>query len=193
MRDKSLSDDALKLVRYRILFVKRGYEAVLAHDSSLVHDNLAPEDFVAWKISEFSRRLAEVPVPPAWGGTASDRPRYPLAATRTDSTWYINKLDPDDEKYLRVSYEVINRSTRERFEYEEDQVAVLRQIRDNLDKGGSRGGGASSAASPASGGSPAASSSRSPSASSPASAPAAPGSPSSSQQGGGGAQGWYVS
>ena len=136
MRDKSLSDDSLKLVKYRVLFVKRGYEAVLADGSSMVHDNLTPEGFVAWKISEFSRNLDKVRVPAAWGGTASERPRYPSGAVQKDiegkKVWVINHFDDDDHKYLRVWFEVLNRTARERFEYEEDQVEVLRQIRDAL-------------------------------------------------------------
>jgi len=136
MNDRNLSDDSLKLVKYRVLFAKRGYEAVLDRDSALVHDNLTPEAFVAWKIAEFSRRLESVRVPASWAGTAGDKPRYPRAATRKElegrSVWVINRLDDDDDKYLRISFEVLDRSVRERFEYEEDQVDVLRQIRDAL-------------------------------------------------------------
>jgi len=136
MRDRNLNDDQLKLVKYRVLFVKRGYEAVLDDSSDMIHDNLSPEGFVAWKIAEFSRRLEDVRVPSAWLGTATDRPRYPSRAIQkpADGTtaWYINQFDDDDQKYLRVSFEVLNRTARERFEYEEDQVGVLRQIRDAL-------------------------------------------------------------
>lgn len=139
MRDRNLNDDQLKLVKYRVLFVKRGYEAVLDDNSDMVHDNLSPEGFVAWKIAEFSRRLENVRVPTAWLGTACDRPRYPSCAIQRtiDGTpvWCINQFEDDDQKYLRVSFEVLNRTARERFEYEEDQVDVLRQIRDALASG----------------------------------------------------------
>src|SRR5688572_26987 len=38
--DKDLRDDTLKLVRYKILFVKRDYEHAFAEQEALVSDNL---------------------------------------------------------------------------------------------------------------------------------------------------------
>jgi hypothetical protein len=47
MVDRDLRDDMLKLVRYKILFVKRGYEDVLVQDvEELVHDNVTEGDYI---------------------------------------------------------------------------------------------------------------------------------------------------
>jgi hypothetical protein len=96
-----------------------------------------------------------VRVPAAWGGTATERPRYPKAATSRQidgkTVWFINQFDDDDHKYLRVSFEVLNRSARERFHYEEDQVDVLRQIRDALEGPGGASAGIPAASAPAGG------------------------------------------
>jgi hypothetical protein len=68
--DKNLNDDMLKLVRYKILFVKRDYEHALHQDEELVSDNINGADFTAWKIAQFiqklSRKPREVRVPDKW-------------------------------------------------------------------------------------------------------------------------------
>ena len=45
MRDKDLNDEQLKLVRYKILFVKRDYETAFPEKEELVADNLSGEGF----------------------------------------------------------------------------------------------------------------------------------------------------
>jgi hypothetical protein len=110
--DKDLNDDLLKLVRYKILFVRRGEEKVLKEHDELVYDNMDGAAFTAWKIAEY------------------------IEGTKNDPKKQIGK---EDEKYLRVFYEVLERSPRERFKYEEDQIKVLKEIRDEL-KGGNTGG-----------------------------------------------------
>jgi len=40
----------------------------------------------------------------------------------------------DDKKYLRVYFEVLERYKREKFRYEEEQIDVLREIRDEIGK-----------------------------------------------------------
>jgi len=115
--DKDLNDDLLKLVRYKILFVKRGDEEVLREKDELVYDNMDGPAFTAWKIAEY------------------------IEATKTDSK--LKRVGKDDEKYLRVFYEVLERSPRERFKYEEDQIQVLKEIRDRLTESKAAGGGTS--------------------------------------------------
>ena len=59
MRDKDLSDDQLKLVRYKILFVKRDYETAFPEQEDLVPDNMTGDGFAAWKVAEFIQQLRE--------------------------------------------------------------------------------------------------------------------------------------
>jgi len=136
MPDLDLNDDQLKLVRYRILFVKRDYETAFPHADVLVHDNLNSGAFAAWKVAEFIEKLHDIPVPAKWGGSSNrgKRPNYPCNARWDDECgrWVVNRLDDDDYKYLRVSYEVEERYPRQNLEYEEDHLKVLRQIRDQL-------------------------------------------------------------
>ena len=99
---KDLHDDMLKLVRYKVLFVKREDERVLKEGDELVPDNLDSTGYTAWKIAELEK------------------------------TGELKGIDNKDKKYLRVYYEVLDRYPRERFKYEEDQIEVLREIRDKI-------------------------------------------------------------
>jgi len=99
--DKNLRDDTLKLVRYKLLFVKREQEKAFPEQEDLVYDNLDEAAFTAWKVAEFIQN-------------------------------HPNLVNEEDKKYLRVYYEVLQRFPREKFKYEEDQIRVLRQIRDHL-------------------------------------------------------------
>jgi hypothetical protein len=136
MPDLDLNDDMLKLVRYRILFVKRDYEVAFPHSDVLVYDNINSGAFAAWKVAEFIEKLRTTPVPEKWGGGHNPRkcPRYPCHAwwCKSSCSWLIGKLDDDDYKYLRVSYEIADRYPRQSLEYEEDHLKVLRQIRDRI-------------------------------------------------------------
>ncbi|MEK6279431.1 MAG: hypothetical protein AABN95_03680 [Acidobacteriota bacterium] len=129
--DRDLRDDMLKLVRYKVLFVKREYEHAFPEEEELVSENMDGAAFAAWKVAEFIQSLARVPyemkVPQRWGKN------YPEAAYRagTDHEW-LKGLPDDDKKYLRVFYEVLDRYPREKFKYEERQIDVLEEIRDKL-------------------------------------------------------------
>ncbi len=127
--DKDLHDDMLKLVRYKILFVKREYEVAFKEAEDLVSDNMDGSAFAAWKVAEFIQQLAKskTDVPEKWGT------KYPSE----DRDTYVKsgKLVgfPDgDKKYLRVYYEVLDRYPREKFKYEEQQIDVLKEIRDKI-------------------------------------------------------------
>jgi len=136
-----LNDDDLKLIRYKILFVKRDYEVAFPEVEELVSDNLSSSAFTGWKIAEFIQRLqtGEVRAPLKW---RKDGKRYPDDVKPPD--WKVLKLPEEDKKYLRVYYEVLDRYVREKFKYEEEQVDVLREIRDRLKPpSGSATGGAS--------------------------------------------------
>jgi hypothetical protein len=127
MSDRDLRDDMLKLVRYKILFVKRDLEVVLKEDTEeLVHDNIAESDYIGWKIAEFIQDLKNVDIPKKW----RDK-KYPRHV-KDEVASKISRLPEEDKKYLRVYYEVLDRYSRERFKYEEKQIDVLEEIRDKL-------------------------------------------------------------
>lgn len=150
MADNSLNDDMLKLVRYKILFVKRDYEVAFPEVEELVPDNITGNAFTAWKIAEFIQALEKTEVPKKW----RDK-NYPREFPQDGGKQMINKLKEDDKKYLRVYYEVLDRYVREKFKYEEEHIDVLKEIRDGLrdSRGGSSGGGSSASAGGSSGGS----------------------------------------
>jgi hypothetical protein len=127
--DRDLHDDMLKLVRYKILFVKREYEHAFTEEEDLVSDNMDGTAFTAWKAAEFIQRLqssdSQVRVPGKWGS-------YPPEQYR--SKGYLKGLPEEDKKYLRVYFEVLDRYPREKFKYEEQQIRVLEEIRDGIHK-----------------------------------------------------------
>jgi len=152
MPDKDLRDDKLKLVRYKILFVKRSYEHAFPEREELVADNIDSSAYTAWKVAEFIQSLSKVPrdveVPGAWKD-------YPTAgyieenrATQPPRRM-LTGFPEGDKKYLRVYYEVLERYEREKFKYEEEQIDILKDISETLKK--ERGGPAGSTASTSTG------------------------------------------
>ena len=131
--DRDLRDDMLKLVRYKVLFVKREYEHAFREEEDLVSENMDAAAFTAWKVAEFIQGLKreDTRVPDKWlkyhGG------KYVKEVDINGvKTLVLKELPHDDKKYLRVYYEVLDRYPRERFKYEERQIEVLEEIRDNL-------------------------------------------------------------
>src|SRR5687768_9112422 len=55
--DRDLRDDMLKLVRYKVLFVKREYEHAFDEQEDLVSENMDAAAFTAWKVAEFIQGL----------------------------------------------------------------------------------------------------------------------------------------
>jgi hypothetical protein len=130
MSDRDMRDDMLKLVRYKILFVKRDLEHAFPEKEELVSENTDTAGYTAWKVAEFIQKLQETPIPDKWRSK-----KYPRDVPETGPhgpTPMIDKLDEDDKKYLRVYFEVLERYPRERFKYEERQIEVLEQIRDKI-------------------------------------------------------------
>lgn len=124
--DKDLSNkDMLKLVRYKILFIKREYEHAFPEQEDLVPDEMDSSAFTAWKVAEFIQTLAKgkTPIPDKWKD-------YPKPDHRSGN--YLIGLDDEDKKYLRVYYEVLDRYPREKFKHEEEQIKVLKDIRTEL-------------------------------------------------------------
>jgi hypothetical protein len=128
-QDKDLHDDMLKLVRYKILFVKREYEVAFPEKEDLVSENMDGTAFAAWKVAEFIQQLANnsTDLPSKWGNKypSEDRDKYVRDGK-------LRAFPDEDKKYLRVYYEVLERYPREKFKYEEQQIRVLEEIRDKL-------------------------------------------------------------
>jgi len=125
MADRDLrGDDELKLVRYKILFVKRDYEYAFKEQEELVYENIGESDYSGWKIAEFIQKLNEVDIPDLWL-----KKNFPRLATKGDK---IKNLEEEDKKYLRVYFEVLDRYPREKFRHDEEQIKVLKDIRDRL-------------------------------------------------------------
>jgi hypothetical protein len=147
MADRDLRDDQLKLVRYKVLFVKRDLEYAFREQEELVHENIDAADYTGWKIAEFIQNLHNLEIPSKW----QDK-KYPRDV-QGEPDPKIYSLPEDDKKYLRVYYEVLDRYTRERFRYEERQIEVLEDIRDRLpdrgraseQRGGETSGGGTAA------------------------------------------------
>jgi hypothetical protein len=132
MDDKDLSDDKkLKLVRYKILFIKRDYETAFPEHEELVADSTDATGYTAWKIAEFIQRLGEreTRVPGKWNGYPENRDAPALSYRDGE---ILLGLPEDDKKYLRVYFEVLDRYDREEAKYEQQQINVLKEIRDRI-------------------------------------------------------------
>lgn len=148
--EKDLHDDMLKLVRYKVMFVRREYEVAFPEREDLVPDNLDGSSFTAWKIAEFIQELqrGETLVPPKWANkNYPNNPDPPDPPFQKDGKLF--GLPPEDKKYLRVYYEVLDRYPREKFKYEEQQIRILEEIRDKLKPQAAAGAVAQTGAPPA--------------------------------------------
>ena len=134
MPDTNLSDDMLKLVRYKILFVKRDYEVAFKEEEELVSDNMTETAYAAWKVAEFIQKLkdGETRVPDKWLKVTREEGTTPKFEFDSDGTATLKGLKEDDKKYLRVFFEVLQRYPREKFKYEERQIEVLEEIRNKI-------------------------------------------------------------
>ena len=126
MSDKNLSGEDLKLVRYKILFIKRDYEWAFKEQEELVYDDMTEAAFTAWKIGEFIQHLGrdKYEFPEKWEKSAELR-RHKVGN-------FLRGLPEDDKKYLRVYFEVLERYRREPLRYQEEQLDILRGISDTL-------------------------------------------------------------
>jgi hypothetical protein len=104
----SLEDDMVKLVAFTIVSVRRGAERAMPGSygagSVVVTDRMTPDGFANWAIQRYLGALS-----------AEER----------------RALQPDLQ-YLRVDYAVPRRWPREPLQFEKNQVAVLREVRDAL-------------------------------------------------------------
>ena len=136
MPDTNLSDEMLKLVRYKILFVKRDYEHAFPEVEELVHDNMTGAAFSGWKIAQFIQNLGngDTKLPGKWKNNYPPSDKNKDGKDRYRDGDKLVGFPEDDKKYLRVYFEVLDRYVREDFKYEEDQIDVLKEIRDAVRK-----------------------------------------------------------
>jgi hypothetical protein len=121
------------------LFVKREYETAFFAHEDVIEDNLDGGGLTAWKVAEFAQHLGKFGerIPDKWGNTY---PPTDYRGYRDDAgNWvkdpegrHFNGLPEEDKKYLRLSFDVIERYPRERFKYEEQQIRILEQMRDSM-------------------------------------------------------------
>lgn len=122
--DQDLSgEDTLKLVRYKILFVKRDYEVAFKEKEELVSYSTTGADWAALRIAHFMGHLKETKRPEKWREC-----HYPPGVTGE----FIDYIPKEDQKYIRIYFEVLQRWEREEAEYDKQQVKVLREIRDQI-------------------------------------------------------------
>jgi hypothetical protein len=128
LNPNSLQGDALKLVRSRVLFVKRDYEFSFPAQEDLFADDLEPGVFEAWKIAEFVQQMAD----------PENAPRIPaswsiyLPAVCRHANGRLRRFPADDNKYLRVFFEVLKYYPRESLRYHERELKILSEIAKSL-------------------------------------------------------------
>src|SRR5260221_3956113 len=124
--DKDLRDDLLKLVRYKILFVRREYEVAFPEQEDIVSDNMDGDAFSAWKVAEFIQDLhrGETPIPARWA-----EQNYPSDEFRSGkSLELLTGIPHQDKTYLRVYFHALERFPLDKFNYAEQQIRVLVDI-----------------------------------------------------------------
>lgn len=133
MTDQDLSGaDTLKLVRYKIAFVKRDYEVVFPEKEDIVSYDTTGPAWAALKISEFMGSLGRIHRPEKWmqypAGACEEGcvTVYPPGAPKDQHT--INYIPECDRKYIQIFFEVLQRWQREPADYDKQQVEVLRGI-----------------------------------------------------------------
>jgi hypothetical protein len=116
----NLQDDTVKLVAYTIISLRRDHERILkgGQNSIIVRDRMTGRAFISMIIAQyFQEEIVDE------------------KETISRLEW-LKKQDPewdaDDLKYLRVYYVVSKRWERQPLKFEENEIDVLREIRDSL-------------------------------------------------------------
>lgn len=114
----SLEDDMVKLVAYTIVSLKRGHERIMdgGEGSMIVTDSMSGRAFITWVIARYLQQEVTLP-----GDTKSTQIRS-------------DQIDPGELKYLTVYYVVSKRWPRHGLSFEQKQVTVLKEIRDEIAK-----------------------------------------------------------
>ena len=159
-QEKNLNDDMVKLVAYSIVSIRRQDERVLngGEGTVLIVEPMTEENFTAYIIGHYLQQEVTNDKEDAIGefidalerclremGDGNVRQfaealrRYLRESItnndkkkKTSVKRKLRQIPEEDRKYLRVNYVVSNRWPREPLKFEEDQVAVLEDIRDKL-------------------------------------------------------------
>lgn len=118
----NLEDDMVKLVAYSIVSLRRDHERVLegGEGSVIVRVSMTAKAFTSMIIAQYFQ------------GKVADPKDEKKKISRIDALNQDKEWKPKDMKYLRVYYVVSTRWPRQPLEFEEDQVAVLREIANGL-------------------------------------------------------------
>ena len=119
--------DRLRLIRFKVLFLKRDLECAFPEQEELVAEEIPKDGFISWKIAEFIQQMSsgEVKQPGKW----KDK-NYPPPPNVKGG--YVMSLPDKDKRFLRVYCQVLDTYDRERMNYERDQIDVLKEIRDAI-------------------------------------------------------------
>jgi len=127
MTDVDLRGDAVKLVRYFIVFNRRDYEAYLGDDTEVITYSTNEGDYQGSKKAEFLAQIAEesAEIPDKWR-----KKNYPPEEFRDphDKTRFIGLPRQDIEEFLKVKVELVHRYERHEAEYEKDQADALEKL-----------------------------------------------------------------
>jgi len=117
--------DRLRLIRFKVLFLKRDLEVAFPEQEELVAEEIPKEGFISWKIAEFIQPMSrgEVRQPGKW-----KEKNYPPGSKGGN----VMSLPDKDKRFLRVYCQVLDTYERERMNYERDQIDVLKEIRDAI-------------------------------------------------------------
>jgi hypothetical protein len=125
--------DRLRLVRFKILFLKRDLEIAFPEEEELVAEDMTKDGFISWKVAEFIQKLtrSEVKQPGKW----KDENNYPANEEGgVVRNGYVISLPDKDKRFLRVYCQVLAWYDREKRNFERDQADELREIRQVLEK-----------------------------------------------------------
>jgi len=124
-RDTDLSgEDRLKLVRYKIVFLKRDHEVAFPEKEELVAYDTSAADWAGIKVAHFMdamRGWAKEDLPEEWEGKS-----YPPFI---DGHYCIPR---DDQRYIRVYFEVLQRWDRMEADYEKRRTQAIEDIRNAI-------------------------------------------------------------
>lgn len=125
--------DRLRLVRFKILFLKRDLEIAFPEQEELVAEDMTKDGFISWKVAEFIQQMSrgEVKQPGKW----KEENNYPANEDGGVVTGgNVIALPDKDKRFLRVYCQVLAWYDREKRNFERDQADELREIRQVLEK-----------------------------------------------------------
>lgn len=125
--------DRLRLIRFKVLFLKRDLEIAFQEEEELVSEDMPKDGFISWKIAEFIQKMnrKEVEQPGKW----KDENNYPANEEGGKvEDGHVLALPDKDKRFLRVYCQVLAWYDREKRNYERDQADELGDIKNELKK-----------------------------------------------------------